>query len=105
MPGNLAHAIMNIDENLSVTENYFLADSVDDWVHGMMTGESLIDEESSNLEDEIFWRAMYFKHLDREDREAVRAMRDQVEYMVNYDGDACEAKEEDEEDEVKNLRI
>ena len=31
MPGNLAHAIMNIEENISVTENYFLEDSLEDW--------------------------------------------------------------------------
>ena len=32
--GHLAHAVMNIDENLSVTENLFLQDSLEDWVHG-----------------------------------------------------------------------
>ena len=32
--GHLAHAVMNIDENLSVTENLFLTDSLEDWVHG-----------------------------------------------------------------------
>ena len=32
--GHLAHAVMNIDENLSVTENLFLPDSLEDWVHG-----------------------------------------------------------------------
>jgi len=99
MPGNLAHAIMNIDENLSVTENYFLADSLDDWVHGIMTGENLIEDDSDGLEEEIFWRAMYFKHLKRVDREAVRAMRDQVEYMINHDGAACDDNDDDEEEE------
>ena len=32
--GHLAHAVMNIDENLSVTENPFHLDSLEDWVHG-----------------------------------------------------------------------
>ena len=32
--GHLAHAVMNIDENLSVTENAFHLDSLEDWVHG-----------------------------------------------------------------------
>ena len=32
--GHLAHAVMNIDANLSVTENLFLPDSLEDWVHG-----------------------------------------------------------------------
>ena len=99
MPGNLAHAIMNIDENVSVTENYFLVDSLDDWVHGMMTGANLIDDESTGLEEEIFWRAMYFKHLGREDREEIRAMRDQVEHMVNNDGSACDRKDTDNDED------
>ena len=34
LKGHLAHAVMNIDENLSVTENLFLPDSLEDWVHG-----------------------------------------------------------------------
>merc|ERR1719158_2559075 len=34
MPGHLAHAVMNIDENLSVTENLFLPDSLEDCEHG-----------------------------------------------------------------------
>ena len=105
MPGNLAHAIMNIDENVSVTENYFLVDSLDDWVHGMMTGEHLIDDESDGREEEIFWRAMYFRHLGREDREVIRAMRDQVEYMVNYDGSACDESEKDDSDDEVNMMM
>ena len=99
MPAYMAHAVMNIDENLSVTENYFLADSLDDWVHGMMTDMELI-EEISLVEQEMFWRAMYFKHLEKEDREAVRSMRKQVEFMVNNEGSACYTEDEDEEEEV-----
>ena len=104
MPGNMAHAIMNIDENLALTENYFLADSLDDWVHGMMTMESFIHDEATGLEEDIFWKAMYFKYLEREDREEVRAMRDQVEYMVKHFGGTCDDVEE-EDDEVTFLRI
>ena len=79
MPGNLAHAILNIEENISVTENYFLIDSLEDWVHGMMTGDNLMDDESNGKGEERFWKAMYFKHLETEDRNAVRAMMDQME--------------------------
>ena len=94
MPGNLAHAIMNIEDNISVTENYFLVDSLDDWVHGMMTGENLIDDESDGTEEGRFWKAMYYRELGKEDRAEIRAMREQVEYMVNNNGEACEETEE-----------
>ena len=60
LPGNLAHAVMNIEESISVTENYFLVDSLDDWVHGMMTGDKLLDDDSNGLEEEKFWREMYY---------------------------------------------
>ena len=99
MPGNLAHAIMNIEDNISVTENYFLVDSLDDWVHGMMTGENLIDDESDGTEEGRFWKAMYYRELGKEDRAEIRAMREQVEYMVNNNGEACEETEEDDKTE------
>ena len=99
MPGNLAHAIMNIEDNISVTENYFLVDSLDDWVHGMMTGENLIDDESDGTEEGRFWKAMYYRELGKEDRAELRAMREQVEHMVNNNGEACEETEEDDKDE------
>ena len=98
MPGNLAHAIMNIEENISVTENYFLEDSLEDWVHGMMTGEMLMDDDSDGLDEEIFWKAIYFRYLKAENRKAVRAMMNQVEYMSNNNVDLCDDEDEDNDD-------
>ena len=106
MPGNLAHAVLNIDDTLSVTENYFLADSLDDWVHGLMAGKELLYGYSTRTgEQEVFWKAMYYKLLDKGDREAVRAMRDQVEYMINNDETACDdADEMDEYEAIKTVQ-
>ena len=98
MPGNLAHAILNIEENISVTENYFLIDSLEDWVHGMMAGDKLMDDESNGKDEERFWKAMYFKHLETEDRNAVRAMMDQMEQMATDNTALCEDKDQDSED-------
>ena len=93
MPGNMAHAVLNIEDNSAVTENYFLLDSLDDWVHGMMTGEKLLDDDSDGLEEEKFWREMYYRCLDGDDRAEIRAMRDQVEYMVNKHTSLCKKEE------------
>jgi len=90
IPGNLAHAIMNINDNVSITENFFLVDSLDDWVHGMMAGETLIDDDCNGRVKEKFWKQMYFRVLKRSEREAVRAMIEQFEDMVSYYGEACE---------------
>ena len=32
--GSVGHAVMNIEDNVSVTENYFLLDSLDDYIMG-----------------------------------------------------------------------
>ena len=89
LPGNLGHAVMNIEDNISVTENYFLVDSLDDWIHGMMMGEKLIADYSDELEEEIFWKEMYYRGLGRDDRAEIRAMMDQVEYMANKNNNSC----------------
>eukprot|EP00092_Neocalanus_flemingeri_P032574 GFUD01035430.1.p1 GENE.GFUD01035430.1~~GFUD01035430.1.p1 ORF type:complete len:611 (-),score=162.78 GFUD01035430.1:61-1893(-) len=103
MPGNLAHAVMNIDNTLSVTENYFLDDSLDDWVHGLIAGKQLLHGYSTrHWEQEVFWKAMYYKLLDSRDREVVRSMRDQVEYMVNNVDTACDDVDEEYGHELDN---
>ena len=43
----------------------------------------------------MFWKAMYYKLLDREGRKVVQVMRDQVENMVNNNQDACDDTEEE----------
>ena len=72
---------MNMDENAALTENYFLVDSLEDWIHGMMIGgESLIDADiEKQREEELFWKAMYYRNLNKDDRKLVRTMREQVE--------------------------
>ena len=34
IPGNFAHSVMNMDETVSVTENYNQLDNIEDFVHG-----------------------------------------------------------------------
>ena len=87
MPSNMAHAIMNVEDNMSVTENYFLVDSLEDYIHGVMAGDILIEEDSSC--EEMFWKSLYFKQLDKEDREAARAMVSQVETRLNMEPGLC----------------
>ena len=99
IPGNLAHAVMNIEDNISVTENYFLVDSLDDWVHGMMMGEKLTGDNSDGLEEEIFWKEMYYRGLDRDDRAEIRAMIEQVEYMANKNQNFCKYMKQEAEEE------
>ena len=103
MPGSLAHGVFNIDNNLSVTENYLLVDSIEDLVHGLMIGVEAIGGDYNTRDEEILWRSLYYQTLHQTDRRALKAMRDPVEGMVNSSGDICEEYEEErqevEEDE------
>ena len=107
IPANRAHAILNIEENISVTENYFLEDSLEDWVHGMMTGDTLIEDDSDGGEEERFWKTMYFKLLEKEERNIVREMIRQVEFMASESQEICgdggeDSVEEKDDDESGN---
>jgi len=104
MPGNLAHAVINIDDTISVTENYFLVDSLGDWVHGIMAGKELLNGyESRPGVEERFWRSMYFKQLDKYERKTVRTMMSQVQEVMDDNDDICGEAEEngDEEEEYE----
>ena len=76
MPGSQAHGVFNIDNNLSITENYLLVDSIDDLVHGVMIGEEAIGGDYNTRDEEIIWRSLYYQTLKRSDRRALKAMRD-----------------------------
>ena len=99
MPGSLAHGVFNIDNNLSVTENFLLVDSIDDLVHGVMIGEEAIGGDYNSRDEEILWRSLYYKTLHHSDRRALQAMRDQVEEMVSSRGDICHEYEREVNDE------
>ena len=95
MPGNLAHAVLNVEDSVSVTENYLLEDSLDDWVHGMLAGEELLDGHYNRQRAaEFFWKAMYYKVLTKEQRLAARKMKEQVEQMIDDQVDVCIHNEE-----------
>ena len=107
MPGSLAHGVFNIDNNLSVTENYLLVDSIDDQVHGVMIGEEAIGGDYNIRDEERIWRSLYYETLQQSDRRALKAMRDQVEEMVSSRGDICHQyqREQDEEEEEEEEEL
>ena len=65
MPGSLAHAVYNIDDNLSVTENYLLVDSIEDLVHGVMIGEEAIGRDFNRRDEERIWKSLYYQSLEQ----------------------------------------
>ena len=107
MPGSQAHGVFNIDNNLSITENYLLVDSIDDLVHGLMIGKEAIYGDYNSRDEEILWRSLYYQTLQHSDRRALKAMRDQVEEMVSSRGDICHQyeKEEDEEEQSEVVEV
>ena len=79
--GDSVHAIQH------GTWHYFLVDSLEDYIHGVMAGNILIEENSSC--EEMIWKSLYFKQLESNDREAARAMIRQVETKLNMDPGLC----------------
>ena len=64
MPGHYGHSVLNLEENLAVTENYFLEDSLEDWLHGVMLGETSLGAQDGR-EEELLWKLIYNKVADR----------------------------------------
>ena len=103
MPGSLAHGVFNIDNNLSITENYLLVYSIDDLVHGVMIGEEAIGGDYNRRDEEILWRSLYYQTLQHSDRRALKAMRDQVEEMISSSGDICHSEVDEQERDQAEL--
>ena len=98
MPGSLAHAVLNMEDNLSITENYLLVDSLDDLVHGIMIGEEAIGGDYNRRDEERVWKSLYYQTLEQADRRALRAIRDQVEEMARSNGEICQEYEREVEE-------
>ena len=86
LPPRMAHAILNLEENISVTENYFLADSLEELIHGLMMGESVM---SGEHHEERLWRWLYYNLLDREERAVARNIIDQVQAGLELNPELC----------------
>ena len=71
-----------------MTENYLLEANLEDLVHGLVTGESVL--EPGTRDNERIWRSLYFKLLDKEGRRVARSMLQQVEIgLENSPDDLC----------------
>ena len=60
-----------------MTENYFLINSLEDLIHGVMMGDNVLKFDSGL--NERLWKSLYNKLMDKHDREAARSMIKQVE--------------------------
>ena len=83
----MAHAILNVEDNVSVTENYFLMNSLEDLIHGVMVGEDALDPDIKT--NEKLWKSLYNKLMSKDDRKSARSMIDQVESMLENNPDFC----------------
>ena len=84
-----------------MTENFLLEANLEDLVHGLLTGESVLEPGTRDNEKiwrsdfplEIttltlfFFRSLYFKLLDKEGRRVARSMLEQVEIGLHNSPD------------------
>ena len=55
LPPRIAHAILNLEDNVSVTENLLLETNLEDLVHGLVMGDSVL--EPGTRDNERIWRS------------------------------------------------
>ena len=84
----MGHAILNLEENISVTENYFLVDSLEEIIHGLMMGESVM---SGQAHERRLWLSLYNNLLDKEDRKVARSIMDQVQEGLDLNPNLCDS--------------
>ena len=88
LPPRMGHAILNLEENISVTENYFLVDSLEEIIHGLMMGESVM---SGQAHERRLWLSLYNNLLDKEDRKVARSIMDQVQEGLDLNPELCDS--------------
>ena len=93
LPPRTAHAILNLEENISVTENYFLADSLEELIHGLMMGESVMSGEDYEAR---LWLSLYNNLLDREERAVARNIINQVQAGLEQNPELCYSSRPDQ---------
>ena len=69
-----------------MTENYFLADSLEELIHGLMMGESVMTGEDY---EERLWLSLYNNLLDREERAVARNIINQVQAGLEQNPELC----------------
>ena len=90
LPPNMGHAIMNLEDSISVTENNFSIDSLEDYIHGVMAGKGIV-QYNHNCE-ELFWKPLYNKLLGNEERAVARAIMEQVEQEIDKNPEICKTE-------------
>ena len=77
LPTNMAHAVYNLEDNVSVTENYLASEGVAEVVAALVTGEDA--GLGLGRGEERLWRSLYYGQLDREGRRRAREVVARVE--------------------------
>ena len=93
LPPRMGHAILNLEENISVTENYFLADSLEELLHGLMMGESVMSGEEY---EERLWLSLYHNLLNKEERATARNIINQVQAGLEQNPELCYSSRPDQ---------
>eukprot|EP00090_Calanus_glacialis_P031463 TRINITY_DN5196_c0_g1_i2.p1 TRINITY_DN5196_c0_g1~~TRINITY_DN5196_c0_g1_i2.p1 ORF type:complete len:477 (+),score=100.44 TRINITY_DN5196_c0_g1_i2:326-1756(+) len=93
LPPNTGHTIMNLEDSIAVTENFFTIDSLEDYIHGVMAGKSIVqyNHDSEELTD-FFWKPLYNKLLGNKERAVARAIMEQVEQEIQKDPEICKTE-------------
>ena len=87
LPSGFPHAVFNLEDNVSVTENYLASEGVAEVVAAILTGEDAGLGLSKG--EERLWRSLYNGQLDTKGRRTAREVVDRVELELDRRPELC----------------
>ena len=87
LPSGFPHAVFNLEDNVSVTENYLASEGVAEVVAAILTGEDAGLGLSRG--EERLWRSLYNGQLDNKGRRTAREVVDRLELELDRRPELC----------------
>ena len=87
LPSGFPHAVFNLEDNVSVTENYLASEGVAEVVAAILTGEDAGLGLSKG--EERLWRSLYNGQLDTKGRRTAREVVDRLELELDRRPELC----------------
>ena len=87
LPSGFPHAVFNLEDNVSVTENYLASEGVTDVLAGILAG----DDAGLGLSkgEERLWRSLYHGQLDAKGRQTAREVVNRLQLQLDLRPELC----------------
>ena len=84
LPSGLPHTILNLEDNVAITENYLLVDGLIELTKYLAL--DLISLKTRSSWAEVAWKRFYFSHLLKaKDRRLMKKIYEHIIYFLDYE--------------------